>query len=162
MTYLKIIAVAIYRNLRHHLYTMPRLKVAYYRRYQKIFGWKFLFIPKRRQRTWIRRYEQRIRYNNAHGGRTHFNRLLLIRDGRACTGCRRIRPEEMMTIDHRIPIAKGGRPLLSNMQRLCVTCHQEKDNRLSPKTLARYNSGYQFRPFEGLLEKINVPTEKTK
>jgi len=49
------------------------------------------------------------------------------RDGWRCKKCGR-KPESRRDIhaDHIIPITKGGRNKLSNLQSLCVDCHKKK------------------------------------
>lgn len=43
-----------------------------------------------------------------------------------CVKCCRAEPEITLTIDHVIPLCKGGRNIKSNIQPLCMDCNQEK------------------------------------
>lgn len=59
-------------------------------------------------------YEQRL----------HILNKLINRDGDRCAGCGK---KKWLTVDHIMPICRGG-PVcdLTNLQLLCVRCHQNK------------------------------------
>ena len=53
------------------------------------------------------------------GGNPYFN-LYALKNGK----------EVSMTKDHIIPRSKGGKDIMSNFQTMCITCNQEKGNKL--------------------------------
>jgi 5-methylcytosine-specific restriction endonuclease McrA len=55
-------------------------------------------------------------------------RLELYRKyGRQCVKCH---STKHLTIDHILPISKGGESVLKNLQILCRSCNEEKDTRI--------------------------------
>lgn len=57
--------------------------------------------------------------------REYFSQLV-IRDGGYCAKCGRT---ERLTVDHIVPLAKGGENDLDNMQILCKSCNSRKRDR---------------------------------
>lgn len=55
--------------------------------------------------------------------------------GNKCQICFRTEPEIKITIDHIIPVSKGGTNHIDNLQPLCVGCNSKKHN----KTLSNYD-----------------------
>jgi hypothetical protein len=53
--------------------------------------------------------------------------VIYKRDGHACLKCGSV---EKLTIDHIIPITKGGTDFISNLQTLCLFCNISKSNRI--------------------------------
>ena len=47
-----------------------------------------------------------------------------------CQICFKTEPEIKITIDHIIPVSKGGTNHISNLQPLCMRCNQMKHNRI--------------------------------
>ncbi|MFI6944989.1 HNH endonuclease [Streptomyces sp. NPDC050422] len=46
--------------------------------------------------------------------------------GAKCGKCARLFCAEFIDIDHVLPLAKGGRDVMSNIQALCKPCHKGK------------------------------------
>jgi 5-methylcytosine-specific restriction endonuclease McrA len=53
-------------------------------------------------------------------------RKIFERDGYRCAGCDRVFPYEALTLDHVVPVAKGGSNHRSNLQTMCEPCNQAK------------------------------------
>lgn len=51
--------------------------------------------------------------------------------GNVCQICRKTEPEVKMTIDHIIPVARGGTNRTDNLQPLCVGCNCSKGAKLT-------------------------------
>lgn len=48
------------------------------------------------------------------------------RDGNRCLNCG---STENLSIDHIIPLSKGGQTIIQNLQTLCLTCNLKKSNK---------------------------------
>lgn len=55
------------------------------------------------------------------------------RDNYQCKGCGKTENEAQLTIDHIIPLAKGGSNDISNLQTLCFQCNRKKKADLDPR-----------------------------
>jgi 5-methylcytosine-specific restriction endonuclease McrA len=55
------------------------------------------------------------------------------RDSYQCKGCGKNQLETQLTIDHIIPLARGGQNDMSNLQTLCCACNQQKKHQLDPR-----------------------------
>ena len=55
------------------------------------------------------------------------------RDKYHCQSCGKTHQETNLTIDHIIPLARGGTNDLSNLQTLCFTCNQRKTHHIDPR-----------------------------
>lgn len=49
--------------------------------------------------------------------------------GYICPGCLLFEPDIVLTVDHIIPVSKGGTNDISNIQGLCGPCNSRKGNR---------------------------------
>lgn len=54
---------------------------------------------------------------------------VFIRDGYRCVFCAAIEP---LSVDHIIPVAKGGGNEFENLQTLCVSCNSRKKDKINP------------------------------
>ncbi|MBD2612379.1 MAG: HNH endonuclease [Nostoc sp. ZfuVER08] len=55
------------------------------------------------------------------------------RDKYQCRSCGKTATETNLTIDHIIPLARGGQNDISNLQTLCFTCNRQKTDRIDPR-----------------------------
>lgn len=55
------------------------------------------------------------------------------RDNFQCKSCGKTAQESELTIDHIIPLAKGGSNDISNLQTLCLTCNGKKKHHFDPR-----------------------------
>jgi 5-methylcytosine-specific restriction endonuclease McrA len=66
------------------------------------------------------------------------------RDGLTCTFCGLVfesKRDRRLTIDHKVPISKGGNHIsIVNMQLLCIDCHRKKDEQQPLSTLGKTTS----------------------
>lgn len=57
-------------------------------------------------------------------------RQVKIRDNYTCQCCGKYMPDEVgLHIDHIVPVSRGGKSILSNLQVLCDKCNLRKGNR---------------------------------
>ncbi len=52
---------------------------------------------------------------------------VFVRDGRVCLKCGR---KKKLTIDHAIPMSRGGNDSYTNLQTLCEKCNAEKGDEI--------------------------------
>ncbi|MDZ8108164.1 MAG: HNH endonuclease [Nostoc sp. DedQUE12a] len=55
------------------------------------------------------------------------------RDKYQCQSCGKTASETNLTIDHIIPLARGGKNDISNLQTLCFKCNQQKTDNIDPR-----------------------------
>ncbi|MEH2078723.1 MAG: HNH endonuclease [Nostoc sp.] len=55
------------------------------------------------------------------------------RDQYQCRSCGKTNVETNLSIDHIIPIARGGQNDISNLQTLCFTCNQQKTDNIDSR-----------------------------
>jgi 5-methylcytosine-specific restriction endonuclease McrA len=55
---------------------------------------------------------------------------IIARDGLSCSICGKLLSEQEATIDHIIPLARGGHHRAENAQIACVKCNREKGEKL--------------------------------
>ncbi|VXD20357.1 HNH endonuclease [Planktothrix serta PCC 8927] len=60
-------------------------------------------------------------------------RYVFLRDNYQCKSCGKTDSETQLTIDHIIPLAKGGSNDISNLQTLCFECNQKKKADFDPR-----------------------------
>lgn len=57
-------------------------------------------------------------------------RKIMVRDNYTCQSCGKYMPDEVgLHIDHIVPISKGGKTVMSNLQVLCSKCNGRKANK---------------------------------
>ncbi|MFP4219604.1 MAG: HNH endonuclease [Phormidium sp.] len=66
-------------------------------------------------------------------------RYVYERDNFTCVACGKTHQQARLTIDHIIPVSKGGSNDLSNLQTLCFTCNRLKSNHADPRFRRRYS-----------------------
>lgn len=85
-----------------------------------------------------KRWKSRRDYDHTVPLMATFGRQIIMRDGPYCAGnCGRNMKKgpnkKIRTIDHIIPVSKGGKTVLENLQIMCRFCNQAKGNRYDPK-----------------------------
>lgn len=60
-------------------------------------------------------------------------RYVFDRDRDQCQSCGQTQLEVQLTVDHIIPLARGGSNDISNLQTLCLKCNQRKRHHLDPR-----------------------------
>ena len=88
--------------------------------------------------------------------------LLLFKYGKRCGICgKRIKRCSDVTIDHIIPLARGGKNVLMNYQLAHEFCNIEKGN-LTPDEHLFLKNYKKFRPLKALLERLKLRRSKLK
>ncbi len=86
--------------------------------------------PKSRAATKSQWNRRRARIKGAEGSYSNKEWIDLVDAcGHRCAHCGRQEPEIKLTVDHIIPISKGGTNYISNIQPLCGPCNSSKGNR---------------------------------
>ncbi|MBW4564347.1 MAG: HNH endonuclease [Mojavia pulchra JT2-VF2] len=62
------------------------------------------------------------------------------RDKYQCQSCGKTTLETDLTIDHIIPLARGGQNDISNLQTLCYTCNQQKKDHIDSRFRRHFDS----------------------
>ena len=60
---------------------------------------------------------------------TEVRKYVFQRDKYQCQSCGKANEETNLTIDHIIPLARGGQNDISNLQTLCFTCNLQKTDK---------------------------------
>lgn len=60
-------------------------------------------------------------------------KYVFTRDKYQCQSCGQTHQETGLTIDHIIPLAKGGSNDISNLQTLCQKCNQRKTDKIDDR-----------------------------
>jgi 5-methylcytosine-specific restriction protein A len=60
---------------------------------------------------------------------TEVRKYVFQRDKYQCQSCGKANDETNLTIDHIIPLARGGQNDISNLQTLCFTCNLQKTDK---------------------------------
>lgn len=55
------------------------------------------------------------------------------RDKNQCQSCGKQQVETSLTIDHIIPLSRGGSNDISNLQTLCFSCNRKKSNKIDKR-----------------------------
>lgn len=64
---------------------------------------------------------------------------IITRDNYTCQICGKYMPDEVgLHVDHIIPVSKGGKTVLSNLQVLCSKCNGNKSNKSSDIDISKY------------------------
>jgi 5-methylcytosine-specific restriction endonuclease McrA len=72
------------------------------------------------------------RFSRSYRGRHHSwcVRTLVRRDGSDCSICGKSLASREITIDHRVPLSRGGADSIENMQIVCEPCGREKGDKI--------------------------------
>lgn len=62
------------------------------------------------------------------------------RDKYQCQSCGKTKLETQLTIDHIIPLARGGSNDISNLHTLCLICNQKKTDNIDPRFRRRFSN----------------------
>lgn len=117
----KAIALKWYRNNKHKVQEYSRLHKA-------------------ELREWFKGYYEKNKEAYIHRGRLRRKKLATdptsftlqewnwLKDiyNHTCYGCMKKEPEIKLTVDHKIPLSKGGNNALDNIQPLCWPCNRKK------------------------------------
>jgi len=76
-------------------------------------------IEERRESPWPSRYIP-----------DEIRQQVLTRDNNQCVKCK---SPEKLEIDHIIPVSKGGKGVIDNLQTLCISCNRSKRNRVASR-----------------------------
>lgn len=97
-----------------------------------VIKWEYVKRNKDKKRFYERTREARIRCN---GGNFSWSEWKKMKQEYkyTCPACLKKEPEIELTIDHIIPVSKGGKHTKSNIQPLCRFCNTSKNNHLIPK-----------------------------
>ena len=61
------------------------------------------------------------------------------RDKYQCQSCGKTDQETKLSIDHIIPLSRGGSNDISNLQTLCLICNQIKNNKIDHRFKRHFN-----------------------
>jgi 5-methylcytosine-specific restriction endonuclease McrA len=97
--------------------------------------WKDGRISDRIYVSWLK--NKRNRLKRAAEGKHSFEEWTALKEkyGWMCLCCKRCEPEIKLTQDHIIPVSKGGRDDIENIQPLCNSCNTRKLNKIIDFTL---------------------------
>lgn len=93
---------------------------------------------------------------------------ILIKGNKGCACCGKELTLETMTVDHYIPVSKGGKSTMDNLYPLCERCNQLKDNTIYfgdecyPLIYYRYNESLDSKYFEYRKKLVDKLRKKLK
>ena len=101
----------------------------------KQFACDYAYLKNRYEKLQAINFECTLREYNSKNQRKlmtkELRRKVMIRDNYTCQICGKYMPDEVgLQIDHIVPVAKGGKTVLSNLQVLCSKCNGRKSNKL--------------------------------
>src|ERR1035437_8071532 len=93
--------------------------------------WRILNKDKYDSYNRLNRQKRRARERLAEGSFTKGEwETLKVQYGFTCNKCKRKEPDIKLTIDHIIPLSKGGSNYIENIQPLCGHCNYSKGSKL--------------------------------
>ncbi len=110
----------IYRLFRNLYSTRHRIRE---------YGFRYLYDKEYRRivKQRIKGKKVRLKYGSGFLSRVpKIKSVLIRRDGRCCDFCLKRFEFLELTVDHVIPISKGGTNNMDNLRLLCVECHKYK------------------------------------
>lgn len=106
-----------------------RKKISDSHKGEKSHFWKGGVSSNKEYRNWQKNQRNRtLRLLRVGSGLHSFEEweLLKIQYGFTCPRCKKKEPDIKLTIDHIIPLCKGGVDLIENIQPLCLKCNMIK------------------------------------
>lgn len=114
----------------HYLANRARIlqRVANYRinNLEKVRETKRIYHAKNRDKVLVRRQKRRGRRRAGGSFSAQEWRNLKVLCNHACLCCGKSEPEIKLTLDHVIPLSRGGSNTIDNIQPLCLTCNLKK------------------------------------
>jgi len=99
---------------------------------QKVARREYVRKYRREHPEWAAAVKHRRRVAESSSG--HFTArewaAVKVRQNHQCAACGKSAPEIKLTVDHIIPISKGGSNNIDNIQGLCRSCNSRKHNRM--------------------------------
>jgi 5-methylcytosine-specific restriction endonuclease McrA len=112
-----------------HLWTKESiLKSSQKRSGENSYQWKGGVMKNKKYVSWLKNKRNRMPKIGEHT----FGEWDLLKKqyNFTCPDCKRIEPEIKLTIDHIIPLSKGGSDNIENIQPLCQSCNSKKGTKM--------------------------------
>jgi len=110
-----------------------------------------------REPRYRRQVKNNVRCRHLYGAflsnRISLREALIRRDGKKCLWCKSHLHRSDMTIDHIVPVSKGGLNKKSNLQILCNSCHIAKTEHERGGVNKYALSGFENKPFADAFKK---------
>lgn len=93
---------------------------------EKHWNWKGGISSNKEYRDWQKNKRNRIKRSNGGSHNLYEWKTLKAQYNWTCPSCKKQEPEIKLTVDHIIPISKGGSDNIENIQPLCLPCNLRK------------------------------------
>lgn len=99
------------------------------------FSFDYEYLKRRNNQLKAINYECTLRKYHSNSQRKNMTKELrnkvIIRDNYTCQSCGKYMPDEVgLQVDHIVPVSKGGKTVLSNLQVLCSKCNGKKSDKI--------------------------------